>query len=75
MTDYKKVNLSVIGSDDIEDVKNTNGSNEVVMRLAVAHEKKEALNIFSREEALASVIPCLSLRRLRLSLQKIIWAM
>ena len=52
--DYKKVNLSVIGSDDIEDVKNTNGSNEVVMRLAVAHEKKEALNIFSREIAQAA---------------------
>jgi hypothetical protein len=35
-------------------VKNTNGSNEVVMRLAVAHEKKEALNIFSREIAQAA---------------------
>ncbi len=46
ITDYKKVNLSVIGSDDIEDVKNTNGSNEVVMRLAVAHEKKGSFKYF-----------------------------
>ncbi len=52
--DYKKVNLSVIGSDDIEDMKNTNGSNEVVLRIAAAHEKKEALNIFSREIAQAA---------------------
>ena len=44
----------MIGSDDIKDLKVTSGSNEVVMRLAVAHENKEALIIFSREIAQAA---------------------
>ena len=50
-SNFKKINLSVIGSNDIKDLKVTSGSNEVVMRLAVAHENKEALTIFSREIA------------------------
>jgi hypothetical protein len=53
-SNFKKINLSVIGSDDIKDLKVTSGSNEVVMRLAVAHENKEALIIFSREIAQAA---------------------
>ena len=51
---FKKINLSVIGSNDINDLRVTSGSNEVVMRLAVAHEDKEALTIFSREIAQAT---------------------
>ena len=53
-SNFKNIELSVIGSNNIKDLRVTSGSNEVVMRLAVAHENKEALSIFSREIAQAS---------------------
>ena len=51
---YKDINVSVIGSENINDYNNLNGSNEVVLRVAARHEKKEALIILSREIAQAA---------------------
>lgn len=51
---YKDKNISVIGSEDIHDHENFNGSSEVVLRIAARHEKKEALIILSREIAQAA---------------------
>ena len=51
---YKDKNISVIGSEDIHDHDNFRGSSEVVLRVAVRHEKKEALIILSREIAQAA---------------------
>ncbi len=51
---YKDINVSVIGSKDINDYDNFNGSNEVVLRVAARHEEKDALIILSREIAQAA---------------------
>ena len=55
MDDFKDTYLSKLGTDSIYGSKiDTTNSKEVVMRLMVTHEKKEALILFSKEIAQAA---------------------
>ena len=55
MEDFKDTYLSKLGTDSIYGSKiDTTNSKEVVMRLMVTHEKKEALILFSKEIAQAA---------------------